>query len=103
MPCDSLHQPVSLAEAARKHFPGNPNPSTVWRWATKGHSDGRGGRIRLEITYVGRRAMVTPAACADFIDAVTKAKLARHMQTDEEPSTERSDETERRLVESNLI
>ncbi len=103
MQCDSLHRPVGLAEGAREHFPGQPNPSTVWRWAAKDHSDGRGGRIRLEITYVGRRAMVTPAACSAFIEAVTKAKLARHIQTDEEPSAERSDETERKLIDANLI
>lgn len=106
MSCDSLHRPIGLAEAARKHFPGEPNPSTVWRWATKGYSDGQGGRIRLEVTYVGRRVMTTPAACGQFIADVTKAKLRQHLipdGADSSPEPGRESATELRLREAGLL
>lgn len=89
---------------ARKHFippraDGQPiNPSTCWRWIRKGLEGLDGERIRLEVTYVGNRPMVTQNAIDDFFQAVTEAKLERHRRAEELAS----DVTENELAAAGL-
>lgn len=93
-------KPLSLAEAARE-LPGHPNPSTLWRWRTKGV---RG--VRLKTILIGGRRHVTPAALDEFITATTAAGET----VNEKPSTgaesnsrrQRSADTSRRLRQAGL-
>lgn len=58
------------------------NCSTLWRWARKGLSDANGGRIKLEVIYVGRTPHVSAEMVKAFFDKVTAAKLERIRQKD---------------------
>lgn len=59
-------------------IPGNPNPSSRWRWISKGVSDGQGGKIRLQVWYVSNRPFTTAAAVSAFLQACTEAHNARN-------------------------
>lgn len=58
-------------------IPGDPNPSTRWRWITKGISDFEGGRIKLQVWYVANRPFTTAAAVSEFTAACTAAQERR--------------------------
>ena len=78
---------VSLNYARKNIIPLRPDgqpvsSSTCWRWNRKGLEGLEGERIKLEITYVGNRPMVTPRAIDDFFKAVTEAKLERHRRAE---------------------
>ena len=82
-----IEEMVSIDEARKKEIPVRPNgkpvnPSTVWRWAWKGLQGLDGQRIKLEITYVGNRPMVTKTAIREFFRAVTEAKRERHRRAE---------------------
>lgn len=71
---------VSLSQARQRLIPRRPDgkpvaPSTVWRWIKKGLAGPDGARIRLEVTYVGRRPYVSAEAIRDFFTEVTTARL----------------------------
>jgi hypothetical protein len=57
------------------------NPSTIFRWITKGLEGLDGNRIRLQVWYVGRQPHTTHAAIRTFLDAVTAARLERSRRT----------------------
>lgn len=57
------------------------NPSTVFRWITKGLEGLDGNRIRLQVWYVGRQPHTTHAAIRVFLEAVTAAKIERSRRT----------------------
>lgn len=69
---------VPLNEARRTLIPSsNGQPvdcSTVWRWVNKGIAGPDGERIRLAVTYVGRRPHVSADSVSTFFEAVTNAK-----------------------------
>jgi hypothetical protein len=53
------------------------NPSTIFRWMTKGLEGLDGNRIRLQVWYVGRIPHTTNAAIRKFVAEQTAAKLER--------------------------
>jgi hypothetical protein len=57
------------------------NPSTIFRWITKGLEGLDGKRIRLQVWYVGRQPHTTHAAIRTFLDSVTAARLERSRRT----------------------
>jgi hypothetical protein len=66
---------VSLLKALNKILiPGNPNPSTRWRFATKGVSGVDGERIKLQCWYVSNRPFSTDDAVSDFLTLCTEAQ-----------------------------
>ena len=66
---------VSLLQALNKILiPGNPNPSTRWRFATKGVSGVDGERIKLQCWYVSNRPFTTDAAVSEFLTRCTEAQ-----------------------------
>jgi hypothetical protein len=78
VPDDTL-QPLS--EAIRQEIPGTTNPSTHWRWVTRGIAGLNGERIKLQVTYVGRAPHTTRAAVRQWLEAVTDARLSRMART----------------------
>ena len=50
-----------------------PNPCTAWRWSTKGVKG-----IKLQVLFVGGTRLTTEEWVQDFIDAVSKANMAKH-------------------------
>ena len=66
---------VSLLQALNKILiPGNPNPSSRWRWITHGVSGVDGDRIKLQCWYVSSRPFTTDAAVSEFLAACTQAQ-----------------------------
>lgn len=59
-------QGLTLAQAA-KLLPGNPNPSTLWRWCRQGV-----GGVRLEYRRVGRQIITSRDALQRFSEELTK-------------------------------
>ncbi len=57
------------------------NPSTIFRWITKGLEGLDGSRIKLQVWYVGRQPHTTHAAIRTFLDSVTAARLERSRRT----------------------
>jgi hypothetical protein len=57
------------------------NPSTIFRWITKGLEGPDGNRIRLQVWYVGRQPHTTNSAIRAFLDSVTAARLERSRRT----------------------
>jgi hypothetical protein len=91
VPDDAL-QPLN--EAVRQVIPGNVNPSTPWRWITRGIAGLDGQRIRLQVTYVGRAPHTTKAAIRQWLEAVTEARLARMARTQQRAADVTSAELE---------
>ncbi|MEO1525808.1 MAG: DUF1580 domain-containing protein [Planctomycetota bacterium] len=54
---------VSFAQAA-KELPSNPNPSTLYRWASRGV---RG--VKLEVVRIGERQFTSRQALHRFLNA----------------------------------
>ena len=68
---------LSLSAAGRL-FPGHRengtvDPSTVFRWVTKGMRTGDGLMVRLEAVRVGGRWLTSRGAVARFVAALTAA------------------------------
>ena len=61
--------------------PGKKNPSTWWRWTTKGIAGLDGDRIKLEAWYVGRTPHTSINAVKKWLAAVTAARMARMART----------------------
>lgn len=89
---DDTLQP--LIEAIRAVIPGNMNPSTPWRWITKGIAGLDGERIKLQVWYVGRAPHTTMAAVRQWLEAVTEARLERMARTQQRADDVTSDELE---------
>ncbi len=56
---------ISLGKAARS-LPGNPAPTSVWRWCRKGVRAANGERVRLEHCRYGKRLFTTNSWLSDF-------------------------------------
>lgn len=66
---------VSLLQALNKILiPGDPNPSTRWRWSTRGVTGMDGEKIKLQVWYLADRPFTTDAAVSEFLSACTQAK-----------------------------
>ncbi len=66
---------VSLMQALNKILiPGNPNPSSRWRWINGGVAGLDGDRIKLQCWYVANRPFTTDAAVSEFLSACTQAQ-----------------------------
>lgn len=70
-----------LNAAIRGVVEANINPSTSWRWVTRGFAGLNGERIKLPVTYVGRTPHTTQAAVRQWLADVTEARLARMART----------------------
>jgi hypothetical protein len=55
-----------------------PCNSTVWRWVRIGMQGANGERIRLPVTYVGRKVYTTQADIRSWMQAVTEARYTQH-------------------------
>ena len=65
---------IPLNTAIRDLITGGKNPSTTWRWVTRGLAGQDGQRIRLKVWYVGRQPHTTKAAILQGLEAVTEAR-----------------------------
>ena len=74
---------IPLKTAIRDLIPGGKNPSTTWRWVTRGLAGQDGQRIRLKVWYVGRQPHTTKAAILQWLEAVTEARMERMDRTQE--------------------
>jgi len=81
-----------LGQAIRDVVPGNINPSTSWRWVTRGFAGLNGERIKLQVTYVGRTPYTTQAAVRQWLADVTEARLARMARTQQRANDVTDDE-----------
>lgn len=64
-------------------IPGNPNPSSRWRWMTRGVSGADGDKIKLQCWYLANRPFTTDAAVSEFLSRCTaaqKIKAARRSE-----------------------
>ncbi len=68
-PLDLLAEDVISIANARKQFPGDPSPATVWRWAQRGVRSVDGGRVKLEIVRSGGKTYTSLQAITRFIAA----------------------------------
>lgn len=78
---DAADELIPLQTALRALIPGKKNPSTSWRWISRGLAGVDGERIRLQVWYVGRQPHTTKAAVRQWLEAVTAAKLVRMERT----------------------
>ena len=83
---------LPLSEAIREEIRGTLNPSTPWRWITRGIAGLNGERIRLRVWYIGRTPHTPKTAVRSFIEAVTAARLARMARTRERADDVTDDE-----------
>ena len=70
---DDTLQPLLQVIRAETH--SNVNPSTPWRWITKGIAGLDGERIKLQVWYVGRAPHTTKAAVRQWLEAVTRGGI----------------------------
>jgi hypothetical protein len=91
---------LSLSAAGRL-FPGHRggasvDPSTVFRWVTKGTKTARGQVVKLEAVRVGTRWLTSRGAVARFVAALTAASDSAPAAA---PPTTRTPAARRRAVE----
>lgn len=84
---------IPLAKIARS-LPKKPSPACLWRWHRKGVNG-----IKLETVVVGGRRFTTERSWAAFVRGTTSEANLRGA---DEP-THRSEATERRLAELQLV
>ena len=89
---DDTLQPLLQVIRAETH--SNVNPSTPWRWITKGIAGLDGERIKLQVWYVGRAPHTTKAAGRQWLEAVTEARLERMARTQQRADDVTDDELE---------
>ena len=70
----SVPKVEELQPLNRIPIPGNPNPSSRWRWITNGVSGVDGERIKLQCWYVVNRPFTTPTSVAEFLVKCTEAQ-----------------------------
>jgi hypothetical protein len=66
-----------LQQLNKIQIPGNPNPSTRWRWMTTGAAGIDGERIKLQCWFVANRPFTTDEAVSDFLAKCTEAQEAK--------------------------
>ena len=97
MPANLLDEELlSLGQAGRSEIPGKPNPSTLWRWHTRGV---RG--VKLETVVLGGRRWTSREAISRFAEASTRAADS-HAVPAAAPA-DRSAVTRDKLVEAGLV
>jgi hypothetical protein len=64
---------LNLSDAFEKVTDRRPNPCTTWRWSTKGVKG-----VKLQVTFMGGTRLTTEEWVRDFIDAVSRANMAKH-------------------------
>ncbi len=70
----SVPKVEELKPLNRITIPGNPNPSTRWRFATKGVTGVDGKRIKLQCWYSSNRPFTTDAAVSEFLTRCTEVQ-----------------------------
>lgn len=55
-------------------IPGNPNPSSRWRWINRGVSGVDGEKIKLQCWYVANRPFTNDESVSEFLSACTAAQ-----------------------------
>lgn len=75
---------LPVQEAIQRVIPSTLNPSTSWRWITRGVSGVGGERIRLRVWYVGRSPRTSMMAVRRWLEEVTAARLARMQQRNQQ-------------------
>ena len=65
---------LNLQPLNKIQIPGNPNPSTRWRWISNGVGGVNGERIKLQCWYAANRPFTTPQAVLDFMARCTEAQ-----------------------------
>jgi hypothetical protein len=81
-----------LNESIRAVVGSDINPSTSWRWVTRGFAGLNGERIKLQVTSVGRTPYTTQAAVRQWLADVTEARLARMARTQQRANDVTDDE-----------
>ncbi len=80
------------------------SPSSLWRWHTKGCRARDGQLVRLMVTFVGSRPMLSREAVAEFIGELTRRnRAADGVGDDAERQPRRSPGTERLLKKAGLL
>ena len=75
---------LSLPEAARA-LPGNVNPATVWRWATRGRNGVRLGTLKIgRGRYTTRRELQRFLVASDSSSVVAQSTMATVQMTHDE-------------------
>lgn len=74
---------LTLSAAAHR-LPGNPDPSTLFRWGRRGLACADGSRAYLRLVRVGRKVFVTQAALDEFLAKVNAADDRRFRPGDVE-------------------
>ena len=64
---------LNLPEAFERVSGHRPHLCTLWRWTTKGCKG-----VKLQIAFLGGKRMTTERWAQDFIDAVSRANMAKH-------------------------
>lgn len=67
------HDPLTLAQAAKKVPGRTKNPSTLWRWARHGRQI-NGQLVKLEVLQVGRDLLTSRGAMLRFYCRCTAAR-----------------------------
>jgi len=83
---------VPLFSAIKAVIPGSKNPSTPWRWISKGIAGANGERIKLQVWYVGRAPHTTVNSVRQWLEAVTAARLERMARTQQRADDVTDDE-----------
>ena len=102
--------PASLftfGEARRKRLPkinGRPiAPSTLWRWHKKGCRARDGQLVRLTVTFVGSRPMLSDLAIDEFISELTRRNESVSQPIEPPTVSTRSSATEQKLIAARLL
>ena len=63
-------------------IPGSPNPSSRWRWVTRGVTGADGNKIKLKCWYVASRPFTNVSAVSEFLSACTQAQEEKARRRD---------------------
>jgi hypothetical protein len=66
-------QLLNLSDAFEKKTGRRPNPCTTWRWSSKGVKG-----VKLQVVFMGGTRLTTEEWVQDFMDAVSRANMAKH-------------------------
>lgn len=85
---------IPLSAAIKVVIPGNKNPSTPWRWISRGIAGVNGDRIKVKVWYVGRSPHTTVNSVRQWLADVTEARLGRMARTQQRADDVTDDELE---------
>ncbi len=78
---------VTIGEFA-KLVPGDPAPSTIWRWCRKGIKTRNGQQVRLPHQRVGKRLFVDASKASEFFKEIADQDVAYFQLKDGETRPE---------------